>query len=342
MIPSLERACLSLLSQINSSTTLIIATHNSTAAQINRWLEAFKLTGQSQLITVSDDTALSMWVQDDVHIITNGNGSYTLLISQQAKPSTHVLMQLIADAAGMSVSTAENLPDGGNVLAGDDFIMIGGDDWGDSDTSPLPGCCAENTFVITSRLNVPCELKRPLPAIGDDWHEILYLGNKPDSCQPIFHIDIFLTLAGRDDNNRPRVLVADPVMAANLLNWPPLAHDLHKHFDDIAAQLENSGFSVMRNPLPLVYCDLPDKRQRQWYFSSSNNVIVQICDTSDNIVWLPTYGHGNWPQLALTDDANIKIWQNMGFDVRPVSHCQPLAENFGGLKCFTKTWPIVT
>ncbi len=338
MVPSLEDACRSMLAQIEPSTSTIIATHSSTAAQISLWLEEYQLTQRCHLITVDDDIVLSMWVQDDVHIVRDDNGSLSLLISRQAEAHVLCLMQQIADVADMSITLVENAPDGGNILVGDDFILVGGDDWNGGEKLSLPGCCNDNSVAIASRMKAATELKRPLEIIGDDWQEVVHFGNRSNSRQPVFHIDIFLSLAGRDENNRPRVLVGDPGMAAHLLDRSPPDHDLQEHFDDIADQLECNGFSVIRNPLPLTYCDLLEKRERHWYFSSSNNVIVQDCDTSGRIVWLPTYGHGNWPQLTITDDANILIWKDLGFEVRAIAHCQPLAENLGGLRCFSKSW----
>lgn len=338
MIPSLEFACRSLLGQLEPATTLIIATHESTAAQVNTWLEEYRLTSRCHLIIIDNNTALSMWVQDDLHFIKDKSGAPGLLVSQQAEPHVHSLVKQVADAAGISFTTAKNVPDGGNVLMGDNFILIGGDDWNGFETFFLPEYPKDNIIPITSQLSVPAEQLHSLPAIGEGWQSIFHFGNKTNTAQPVFHIDIFLTLAGRGNDNRPRVLVGDPDMASRLLKQQPLTHALQQHFDDIAAQLVDAGFDVIRNPLPLVFCDHMEKHQRQWYYSSSNNAIVQDCSTAGRIVWLPTYGHGNWPELAATDNANKEIWQSLGFDVRLIAHCQPLAENLGGLRCFSKTW----
>jgi hypothetical protein len=63
---------------------------------------------------------------------------------------------------------------------------------------------------------------------------------------------MFMTLAGRDDNGAYQVLVGDPKMAADTLGvelWP---HSMKEVYDNIARGLERIGFTVVRNPLPLV------------------------------------------------------------------------------------------
>ena len=77
-----------------------------------------------------------------------------------------------------------------------------------------------------------------------------------------------------------------------------------------------AGFVVIRNPLPLVYCDRVEDSERDWYFASANNALVRQDPSADEIVWLPAYGHGNWPALAATDAANAAIWRELGFEVR--------------------------
>ena len=338
MVPSLEPACRSLLAQICATTELIIATHQSTAKRVRQWLEDFQLIQRCQLIIIDNNIPLSMWVQDDFHVIRHPDGTPGLLISQQAKPHVHSLLRQIADVTGMALTNVEYAPDGGNILAGKDRILIGGNDCYGKDTKKLPDFVSENFLSIACPNKTSSELKQPLLLGGEEWEEVFHFGNKTNTCQPVFHIDIFLSLAGRRQDGRPRVLVGDPGMAARFLDCAPHDHCSQSAFDDIADQLKAEGFDVVRNPLPLVYCDNEGSRERQWYFSSSNNAIVQDCSTYGRIVWLPTFGHGNWPELAATDAANINIWKNLGFDVRPIANCQPLAENLGGLRCFTKTW----
>jgi hypothetical protein len=109
---------------------------------------------------------------------------------------------------------------------------------------------------------------------------------------------------------------------------------MQRVFDDIASQLKAAGFDVIRNPLPLIYMDDEARRERLWYFATSNNALVQNAPAKH--VWLPTYGHGNWPELQATDRANAKIWTDLGFDVHPLGDFHAFAENLGAVHCIKK------
>jgi hypothetical protein len=84
---------------------------------------------------------------------------------------------------------------------------------------------------------------------------------------------MFITLVGRQSNNRYKVLVGDPAMAFQLLGQPVPVHAMAPVFDDIAAALSAQHFEVDRNPLPLVYMDDPSAKERMWYFATSNNAL---------------------------------------------------------------------
>jgi hypothetical protein len=132
------------------------------------------------------------------------------------------------------------------------------------------------------------------------------------------------------------VLVGDPKLAARLLGVPLWPHSMSEVFDDIARGLKQLGFTVIRNPLPLVYVDDPENKERLWYFATSNNALVQVPARGQKIVWLPTYGHGAWAELAATDRRNREIWERLGFEVRLLGDFHPFAENLGALHCIKK------
>jgi hypothetical protein len=146
---------------------------------------------------------------------------------------------------------------------------------------------------------------------------------------------MFLTLAGRGDDGRYRVLVGDPRLAAQMLDQPVRPHAMAEVYDDVAAGLDRRGFDVRRNPLPLVYLDDPRDRVRLWYFATANNALVQDVP-GDRVVLLPTYGHGEWPELAITDEANAQIWRELGYQARMLGDFHPFAENLGAVHCITK------
>jgi len=148
---------------------------------------------------------------------------------------------------------------------------------------------------------------------------------------------MFLTLAGRTQQGNYQILVGDPRMAAEILNVPLWPHSMAEVYDNIASGLQKLGFDVIRNPLPLVYVDDPSEKTRYWYFATANNALVQIPQSGgQKIVWLPTYGYGEWQSLAATDQKNKEIWEGLGFEVRMLGDFHPFAENLGAVHCIKK------
>ena len=246
---------------------------------------------------------------------------------------------------------------GGNVLVGDDFFFIGGDypanslryinnvilpNAGESPADAVRRLYREymdgqrTLHYIGSTVQVPAQTERQITVNGESWTELLYLGNRPGTVQPLFHIDMFLTLAGRDTAGRYQVLVGDPRLAATLLGarlWP---HAMVNVFDNIAEELRRRGFAVTRNPLPLAYVDDASTKERIWYFATANNALVQIPQAGVRDVWLPSYGFGNWTSLSVTDTGNRQIWESLGFQVHMLGDFHPFAENLGAVHCIKK------
>jgi hypothetical protein len=191
-----------------------------------------------------------------------------------------------------------------------------------------------DVFFVGTRLQVPDLEERPVTIEGEQWTEVLYAGTGYH--QPIFHIDTFVRLTGRSPSGRYRLLVGSPAEADRILGRSPLAHALSPVFDDVAHGLESQGFEVIRNPLPLTYVDDPAARQRFWYFATSNNCPVQIDEAEGSLVWLPTYGHGAWGELAATDDANRRLWEELGFTVHQLADYNVFAQNLGSVHCIKK------
>ncbi|MEC4886613.1 MAG: hypothetical protein SAL70_35645 [Scytonema sp. PMC 1070.18] len=116
----------------------------------------------------------------------------------------------------------------------------------------------------------------------------------------------------------------------------PVVYGMAEIFDDIAQTLQNMGFEVIRNPLPITYVDYPEFKTRSWYFATANNCLIQIDSSSGNDVWLPTYGHGDWMDLAVIDAENKRIWEELGFKVHQLADFHPFAQNLGSVHCIKK------
>jgi len=299
---------------------LTVVVHESAAATVRSWLAGLEAT----IIEAPDDASLSMWAQDAFLVTESG-----LLV----KPETYgdVQDQVIADILGLPTVTAPLQFQGGNVLAGDDFVLVGADcarksGAGFCDAFRRHIDSRREIHVLGSRVPIPLQSERTGILDGVKWREIRYYKSLKGTEQPIFHLDLFVTLLGGR-----RLLVGDPALAATLLGHDPYPHALQEAFDDTAEQLRDLGFEVTRNPLPLVYMDEPEERLRTWYFASSNNALV-----SGKTVWLPKFGYAGWATLAATDEANSQIWTELGFNVVYIDGCRALAENLGGIHCLAK------
>jgi hypothetical protein len=246
---------------------------------------------------------------------------------------------------------------GGNVLVGDDFFFIGGDYVAETVSSGVlsidPGASADERLaavtdayrayldhrrrpvIVSSRVPVPAETSIEVKVGGTRWVDVAYQGNAPGTVQPLFHIDMFVSLAGRNDAGAYRVLVGDPRMAAEIVGSATPPYAMVEVYDDIAAQLAGAGFEVIRNPLPLVATADRASRVREWYFATSNNALVEIAGERRR-VWLPSYGHTAWPELAATDEANAQIWRDLGFEAQLLGDFHPFAQRFGAVHCIKK------
>jgi len=230
----------------------------------------------------------------------------------------------------MEVEQADIPFEGGNILIGEEHIFVGADSPAVAELD-----LGKRETVLIGAPDYPAETSCPATRGKEEWQEIFHYHNKAGTRQPVFHIDMFVTLAGKGADGRERILVGDPALAAEILKTPLHPFALAQHFDAIASDLTARGFAVIRNPLPMIYKDNVEKCTRTWFYTSSNNVMVQRATAEDNIVWIAEFGHDNWPELAKIDAENRAIWEDWGYKVRMIPDGQRLAENLGGLHCLT-------
>jgi len=335
------------------STAFTLLTHRGTRDKLGQWLSVNRLNERAAIVAVPDAVRFTVWSNDMFLTLADRNGRPTRCVAPRQFPRAEdgAVAKLLARSAHYSFERAPVFFQGGNVLVGDRFILLGADDalqsirkgWIEirsrddetTATSRAVRSCIDATrevVLIGSRATVHQQHIRPM-ARRRAWNESLYFGNMPGSRQPLFHIDMFISLMGRQPDGRYKLLVADPSMAASLLGGVDWPDPMQEAFDDIARQLVQDGFAVERNPLPLAFLDNRDKRTRVWYFATSNNVLVQ---DDPPIAWMPSYGHGRWKALARTDAVNREIWERSGYEVRMLPNCHALAAWHGGPNCISK------
>ena len=353
----LEAVYQDLFRQLPKTIRLIVMTHESTAQIVDEWLTTagFK---QSQVVTVPDHLHFSIWAEDGYVIARDTATGSTFFIEpyEFLRYGDGLVADFVSNATSLATTQAPLYFQGGNVLIGDDFFFIGADYPANSlkyiNTVILPNegetkvdavkrlYChymdrSRTLYYIGSTIPVPSQATRTITIDGQQWTEELYAGNRPGTVQPLFHIDMFLSLAGKGANGRYQVLVGDPRLGAKILKVPVWPHAMAEVFDNIAESLTRQGFEVVRNPLPMAYADDPQARERRWYFATANNALVWI-DGAQKEVWLPSYGFGNWKSLVATDAENRRIWQTLGFTVHMLGDFHPFAENLGAVHCIKK------
>ncbi len=346
-----------LLGSLPAATRLVVLVQASAKSVVEAWLKAAGKE-QAELNTFEDTLNISIWAEDAFVVAKDTVTGATFFVEPYSFPryADGLIGDFVANFTDLRDTRAPLYFQGGNTLIGDDFFFIGADyparslQYISSHVLTPPVGVSAKEFVksaykdyldknrkiiyVGSRVPVPQETTRKFNVSGEEWTETLYAGNAQGTTQPLFHIDMFITLVGRGDAGKYKVLVGDPKMAFKTLGRPAPLHAMVSVFDDIASGLADQGFDVVRNPLPLVYMDDPQNKERRWYFATSNNALVQNGPKKE--VWLPTYGYGDWTELKKTDDENATIWEELGFAVHRLPDFHPFAENLGAVHCIKK------
>jgi hypothetical protein len=292
----------------------------------------------ARLIEASEGARFSVWSQDPFVVLRDGDDTWLLEPARFHRRDDAAIARAL-ESEGVARPRRSSLRfHGAHVLVGDDFALVGRDclDASGGDPEGFERALGVRVVFVGTELSVPKEELREV----DGRVHVLY--DDVGVAQPLSHLDMFVSLAGRGPSGAYRLLVGSPELADGILEREPSEHGMAELFDDVAASLARAGFEVIRNPLPLTYADGRRTVEgewrdvRRWYFASANNCLVQIDDHAGNAVWLPTYGHGAWRELAATDEVNRRTWEGLGFEVHELGSCHVLAQNGGSVHCITK------
>jgi hypothetical protein len=190
------------------------------------------------------------------------------------------------------------------------------------------------------------------------------------SFQPIFHIDMFISLVGLKPDGRFELLVGSPSLGDTVLGTKsPFALD--DVYDRISDSLQSEGFAVTRNPLvhrPSIgetfsfvqlkeYAAQPGYealgsavkelgmagaadatlvRIRTWHHVTWNNCLVEDSVAHGKHVYLPTFGWGTNADLKPIDLEMKALWEGLGFTVHLLGDFNRFAERQGVVHCIKK------
>ena len=358
-VQGLATAYQDIFKNLPATTRIVVLVHEETRSTVENWISNAGLDAQAEVVSAPNHIHFSIWAEDGYAVSKDIESGKTYFVEPFSFPryGDSLIADFISNSTDLEDTQASVYFQGGNILIGDNFFMIGADypakslEYTKNHLVPREGESAfslvhrlyieyldtsRDLIYVGSSIPVPKERRDSITLNGQQWEEILYFGNKDGTSQPLFHIDMFISLAGRNEKGNFQLLVGDPSVSADLLGIPVVPHAMREVFDNIAQFLRKKGFEVIRNPLPLVYVDDVQRKRRTWYFATSNNLLVQNEGGNSKVVWMPTYGHGSWPELSATDDVNAEIWESLGFEVRRLGDFHPFAENLGALHCIKK------
>jgi hypothetical protein len=194
--------------------------------------------------------------------------------------------------------------------------------------------------------------------------------------QPIFHIDMFVTLIGRNNAGEFSVLVGSPTLG-EALSGESSPQNLAHAYDGIASDLKAAGFDVIRNPLVHKGVETGDvsslsdlktlsKEQggevllsaiakleaggakaatrikiRDYHHITWNNCLVENSASGKN-VYLPTFGYKPNEHLSKVDEHMKNLWakelekKGLGFKVHMLGNFNSFAKRHGVVHCIKK------
>lgn len=372
-----------LFESLPATTTLTCLVNTGSKAAVEGWAQAH---GRSDvtLIEAPDHVGFSIWAQD-AYAVSQSSSNETYFIEPLSflRYADAVISDYVSTATPLRNFQTPLYFQGGNILVGDDFWFVGIDyptntlgyvenaifpDAGESPEALVRRLFSEyldsdrQLSYIGSTLPVPSEAVVLVEENGTHYVDVVFQGNQQGTAQPLFHIDMFLTLAGRNADGQYQILVGDPSLAPNPPATSFAGYTMQNIYDNIDTNLKNAGFETIRNPLPLTFdpqtipvaalnrpddsnlyaiylqltnAGLTEVTLRSWYFATANNALVQN-DAADRRVWLPTYGHGSYSYLQASDQANKELWEDLGYTVVMLPSFHRLARGLGAVHCIQK------
>jgi hypothetical protein len=323
----LRHALAQFIARLEPGMRLIIFTEQRSLAAAEAWLAEISTSAAVSTVSLTDGTmrsAADLWCQDDVLVARTRDGDLEFLRPGtppgQGTPDGPAdgLAHWLVRTCGGRVRDVPLHIDGGNLLTGRDFRIIGADSVRLSAESCHGGIGTRDDALQRVAAIDPRAL-------------FIFAGRDP-AHQPVFHIDLVLTLTGLDDAGHPLLLLAEAQALSG--RHAPAVRGLNAELDAAAMRLRADGFAVRRLPIP--YAAAPLGRAPR--LRPLANALVDNAPRAGGsrpLVWLPGFGDLE-PVLAEFDAEAVGIWTALGFEVRlcpgwsAAAHCQ------GALRCAIK------
>jgi hypothetical protein len=394
--PTLVPAYRSVISALRVGTQFIVVHNEIGRSIVEGWFsEAGHPPENVELVPMPDFVQLTDWAEDGyVSLKDASDGSGYLMEPWEFLRSGDALIaDAVEEHTDVAASSAPLIFQGGNCLVGDDFWMMGADYFADTldllhgGRPPVMAPPGEDEqefarslfskYVDAERELILVGTPKPIPLrqwVGEHRDGTFLLHRAADGAgtyQPIFHIDMFVTLIGRNDAGAFEVLVGDPRLADDRLKTKsPFA--LAEVYDAIARGFEARGFAVGRNPLvhretagktyswdqlrQFALQQPPDEAMllalgelakagatadtpvelRNWHHITWNNCLVENSPEVGKHVYIPSFGLGDNDDLAPLDADMQKLWETRGFEVHALADFNAFAARQGVVHCIKK------
>ncbi|HUR22601.1 MAG TPA: hypothetical protein VMZ73_01895 [Acidimicrobiales bacterium] len=388
--PELAAGYRSLITALRPGTRFVVVHHESRRFDVAEWFEdAGHPAGNVTYVPLRDYVTFTDWAEDAYVALFDAEDGTAYLMEPWEFPRAGdaLIPESVQEHVSLRSAQAPLIFQGGNCLIGDGFWLLGKDYFADSvvlvegQDPPVTIPAGTNAPAFVTRLfadyvDAGRELivvgtDRPIPRrefYGTREKDVFYLdiaGDGAGTYQPIFHIDMFVTLVGPD-----AVLVGSPTLGDEVLGErSPFA--LHDVYDRIACQLADKGLQVHRNPLVhrpeigpyftvielRLMANQPGNeslleavndllaagarehdiaRVRTWHHVTWNNCLVENGAGVGHHVYLPTYGHFPHGELEPIDTQTKALWEMLGYNVHMLGDFNPFARRQGAVHCIKK------
>ena len=325
-----------LLSALPHDVVVYIFVDQIALVMAQSWVSALPIGCTIRLVSVESAQGAidSLWIQDAIHV-AGGVGDADLETEILCEPDSVIGRSVATYAKFPSSFSGQFLP-GGNQFVGPDFRLIG---YASLDVRRSNGVVAiDETTRLRDKIKALDD--REIRIFGYNGRKVnptnesserftLVVGEFMHQCG--FHLDQFVSLTGIDIDERPLLLVARPVIFNGVETR--MTSNLKMQLDASVVCLEQQGFHIVRNPMPLAITPDTGKRMPRLY----NNIILENdtrMDRTKPLVWIPHFG--DQEPLADFDEENRAIWSGLGFDPVPVPGWSSLASRNGAIRCATK------
>ena len=385
----------SVIAALRPGTRFVVVHSEGTAEAVLRW---FTDVGHSadrvELVSLPSYVSFTVWAEDGYVALVDQADDSTYLMEPWEFPRAGdaLIADAVSDSLPLRTQQAPLIFQGGNCLVGDTFWLLGRDYFADTltmltgqrppvnqpDSMSLPDFATQlySDYVDRARRLILVGTTREIPLRGlhglkqGDQYFLDIATDGAGTYQPIFHIDMFITLLGTDADGTFEVMVGDPSLADDILGTQsPWA--LTEVYDAIAHDLADEGFTVHRNPLvhwPTLtqtlslaeltrIAGLPNNQElvlavrelrlagaaddtlvtvRTWHHITWNNCLVENGPATGRQVYMPTFGYADKLSLAAIDDRMEEIWGERGFEVNRLADFNAFAERQGVVHCIKK------